>query len=336
MFKNSEHLHQIIAKYLAGELNQEDMVLLNQWRASNDENERRLQAYKNTWKTMDPGSSEQPFDKQRGWQLLQKMLAKRATQESADVNLVSFQSRKVTTNRRSWVLGVAALLSLGLLGVFWLVNKQSTVQMDMAIAGVEERKTILLPDGSTVVLNSGSQVRWVKDFGNQKRDVILQGQAFFKVKKDRVPFKVTTSKSEIVVLGTEFDVWARNRKTRVLLSSGKLAVTHLQTGQRQILNPNQVIELGADLFQLSDHDSVLSFLGWQENRLVFKAQPLRDVVEELEHWFGVKIQLAQPSLEQLLVTGSFQDPQLAGVLSEISLALNITLEQVGRDYVISP
>ena len=84
----------------------------------------------------------------------------------------------------------------------------------------QQTQSVLLPDGSVVLLNQNSELEYQKDFGD--RQVTLRGEAFFKVQKAEVPFVVSTSNGQITVLGTAFNVKEDEKQLEVEVETGSV------------------------------------------------------------------------------------------------------------------
>lgn len=176
-------------------------------------------------------------------------------------------------------------------GLWWQARVQQTSS--------GQTRTFTLADGSRVTLNANSRLRLQPDgWGRFSREVWLTGEAFFEIQKttDHRHFVVHTDQTTIEVLGTKFDVLARRRRTNVVLLEGRV---ELRTPTR----PALALTPG-DWVQVAEHRTTRkrvrpeAYRAWIDQRLVFEAVPLADVLQTLEDRYGYRIQLADPALGQ--------------------------------------
>lgn len=199
-----------------------------------------------------------------------------------------------------------------------------------------QTKNVTLPDGSEVILNSGTTLEFPKLFNSKIREISLDGEAFFKVKKDTRPFIISTSNSKTTVLGTTFNVWARKNKTRVTVIEGKVNVGQTLSNESVILVQNQqtVIEKYSPPTMPQNVDA-LNLSSWVHGKLVFSSTPLHEVVDELYRHYGVKIRLEQEPLNSLILTGSFNQNKVSDVVEMICLTFNLNFKLNGDEFIIS-
>jgi transmembrane sensor len=167
---------------------------------------------------------------------------------------------------------------------------------------------LVLSDGTEVWLNATSKLRFPFTFNGDKREVYLEGEAFFTVAKNATqPFIVHTEKSDIQVLGTTFNVSAyKNGITSTALISGAVAS---KTGKTQvILKPGEVAVLAGDKFAVHkfDEDEVLA---WTHGIYIFHNTTLTDIGGVIERWYGVKVIFDNPAIAGKKFTGGLEKLQ---------------------------
>ena len=170
-----------------------------------------------------------------------------------------------------------------------------------------QMSNITLYDGTQVWLNSGTSLKYANDFGGKNRNIILDGEAFFKVKHDEIPFKVQLKNCEVEVLGTSFNAksFSDENLSEVTLVEGSVKMNTLLGKEIVILEPSQRITLSGDLknnsLKMVDTDFYKS---WTEGKIVFKEERLADIILRLERWYNVDIQLANPQIGDLSFSGT--------------------------------
>jgi ferric-dicitrate binding protein FerR (iron transport regulator) len=201
--------------------------------------------------------------------------------------------------------------------------------------------SLTLADGSLVILAPGSRLSAVESDG-PRREVNLEGRAYFSVRADpQRPFFVHASGTITRVLGTSFDVRAfpGTAATEVVVRSGRVTVRpssaaeadarSLSDGDRAIIDPAGPIEVqhGADVDAL---------LGWTAGNLVFRSTPLRDVVPELEAWFGLDIMISDSVIAARRITATFAGEPAEVVLDAVAELVAARVERTGREVIFVP
>ena len=190
-----------------------------------------------------------------------------------------------------------------------------------------QRKKIDLADGSLVILNSNSSINMA--FTNEKREVRLKGDAFFQVAKDEAkPFIVYAENISATVLGTKFYVHGRKGdegNLQVDLLEGKVKMVDMSTpASRQaiILKPGESGRFGEHSpLEIRPFDS-LHLRSWITGRIYFNETPLMKAVNQLESWYGIKIEVWNEELKNKVVNGNYIDEPLQDILDMICFSIN--------------
>lgn len=194
-----------------------------------------------------------------------------------------------------------------------------------------EHLTHQLPDGSQVELNAETSISYKPYFWNFSRAVSLHGEAFFKVQKGE-KFQVISEDLVTEVLGTSFNIYARNDDYRVFCKTGMVKVSSDMS--TQTIKPNQlaVVTKGTVTNVEETADNVLF---WQRNLLLFKSQSIDDVLAEIERQFDVTI--IAPNQPNLRYSGKFDKKKgVETILNMISLSLNLKVKQIDhQNYTVS-
>ena len=211
-----------------------------------------------------------------------------SVKEKLDVMLNERARRgRVVMWRKVSAVAASVLIVFATVSYFFMTAqvKEST---DFAVL-----KTVVLPDGSTVLLNAHSSLHYKKHWLSWKeREVWLDGEAFFTVTHKpegyHPKFVVHTKGLDVSVMGTEFNVNTRHDKTDVILEKGKViahATGKEATAGDYMMHPGQMIHLQSGAMQVSDVDPA-AFSGWRFNRLTFNNIPLYKVMQALEDNYG--------------------------------------------------
>lgn len=161
----------------------------------------------------------------------------------------------------------------------------------------------MLPDSSTVWLNSGARLAYAKDFGKKGRDVHLEGEGYFEVRRDeRHPFTVSTEDLAVKVLGTVFNV-REDGNTTIDLISGKVEVSTAE-GLAMTLSPGERAVLDHSTGDLSKKLSEPFVSDWTAGRMSFTNTSMSEILTRLQKHFNVRIELQDNSLAQERFSGS--------------------------------
>lgn len=203
------------------------------------------------------------------------------------------------------------------------------IHNDKAVAHIEKFNgtnavsRIVLPDGSIVQLKGKSRIRFPKHFTNNRREVFLEGEAFFNVVRDTAKqFIVSSGKVRTVVLGTSFNVKAYpdHSTVEVLVSTGKVAVEDTVENTRVTLLPQQraVYEQRAGILRKDTIPPPLdNSLSEKEGEIIFNDFPLVMAIEMLHKKYGVSIMLTNTKLENCKVNLTFKDKTVNEIIEDI-------------------
>ncbi|GLO38482.1 sensor [Pseudomonas putida] len=200
--------------------------------------------------------------------------------------------------------GITLALAIAFAALAWLNPAYKSERFATAIG---ERRAVLLSDGSNLLLDSGTHVdiRWRL----LSREVDLRaGQALFDVSSAVYrPFVVSAGQAKVEVLGTLFNVRRLdNDVVRVTLARGRVDVAAAATQAPVTLRPGQQVDsIGGRLTPVAKAD-VSRAMAWKEDRIVFEQTPLDEAVSLLRHYRKAPIELSDPSLGALKVTGVFE------------------------------
>lgn len=235
----------------------------------------------------------------------------------------------------------AAVLITGasyLLAKTGLLPWQDGLKADYNVRGT--RSHIKLADGTTVWLNSDSELKYPRRFKGSSREVYLKGEAFFDVAKDaEKPFIVHTETMHVNVLGTSFNIRAypEDSVCEATLITGEVVVELKSSPEKKIrLRPaeklvvpnhaDSLVKFFADrqpvimkpTYSLKA-DSAIIETAWVDNRLIFQDETFATLASRMERWYNVTIRFENASIEQLRFTGIFGKEQLPQALMALQL-----------------
>lgn len=237
------------------------------------------------------------------------------------------RTAKKITPRWVWALSAAAALTL----VIW-INSLTASQQFFAQAGAH--KEIMLPEESAVSLNSESNISFRQKTFEENRIVRLDGEAFFKVKPGST-FVVETDYGTVTVLGTSFNVLARDGRFEVSCYTGKVKVAASDKEELVITAGEQSIKGKADeSMRLDKFIPISDSPEWTSGKFNFDDRPLAEVVAELERQYAIRVKL-DAGLEKLKYTGLFETGDLDTALYLITWPLHLKSTVKGKTVTIS-
>ena len=209
-----------------------------------------------------------------------------------------------------------------------------------AITDFDHRKTVVLPDGSTVIMNGSSILKVASDFNIKDRHVFLIGEAFFLVKKDHTkPFVVLTPKTATTALGTSFKVesYPSELLASVMLATGKVKVESTRSDKIDdvILMPGQqaVLANNNTAFEKSGFNNS-TIQNWLNRKLVFSNSDLNEIARRFKEIYGLNIITSNISPDKVMFTGQFSGQNPDEVLNAIGFSNHFTFKQAGNNVTL--
>ena len=331
MEKRFENIDNLIARYLAGEADAADLVLLNDWRKLSAENE---EEFSQTEKLYNAASSLRdviPVDTDAAWLKLKKNIS--VQQEPGKVIPL-----KQTTSRSNFIRIAASILivaGLGMLAFFLTLpseDKLAEIKSDAVI-----RKEVL-PDGSKVTLNKNTTLAYSTDHFSKKRIVKLKGEAFFEVvHDDSNPFLIEAADLKIEDVGTSFNVKAVENSGIAIISvvSGEVKVTTL-TGQVFNLVAGEEVSYNVNTKIITKNETIEENISAYADRVfVFENAELKTVVKVLNDVYDVRMVLENEKLDSCRITVTFDNESINDIAIVIAETLGLEIKKSNDQIILS-
>lgn len=209
----------------------------------------------------------------------------------------------------------------------------------------QERRTnygnierVTLPDGSVVVLSAHSSLRFPPRWNSRSREVWLSGEAYFEVThtKSNSRFIVHSNDLRIEVLGTRFNVNNRTEKASIALNEGKVQLSSKELlslhKQPIMMAPGDVVEIKGRDYNIKHGQQVERFSNWTNHSFHFNGTSMAEVAVFIQRYYGMEMQFADPSLQQLSLSGDLKIRDINQFLRTMEVALHIKTEV--KDQVI--
>jgi ferric-dicitrate binding protein FerR (iron transport regulator) len=235
-------------------------------------------------------------------------------EEASEPKVISLNYRRT---RMVWAAAVVALLiGTGLTMRFYHYSVKSQPG---------QLATFYLPDGSEVSLSSQSKVTYYPLWWSFSRIVTLDGEAFFKVQKGK-QFSVKSERGVTTVLGTSFDIYARNDNYRVVCYTGKVSVKARDSENKIILTPGEKAEIDkSGQLTFSKETKPKQYVAWLNNQFVFTSVPVELVLEEMARRYNITITIERPVKGSY--TGNFSTS------TPVEQAISIVCKPFGLTFV---
>lgn len=238
---------------------------------------------------------------------------------------------------RVWQAAACLFILVSLASVYKLISDEHQREADLiqSYTPCADMKTVTLPDGTQVNVNSESTLLYPDCFNGNTRSVYLVGEASFKVKPDKEhPFIVKSNDFQVTALGTEFQVTAYPNESHVsaTLLSGSVKVEYNNMSANVILKPSE--QLVYDKHTKSGqvvHPDLYDETAWQRGELVFSNMELEDILTRLERKYPYTFVYSHNSLKR--DTYSFRFPPkatLEEVMGIIAQVVNINYKITGK------
>ena len=336
---------QRLARYLAGRSTAEERREVAAWIGERPAHRRFMDAMQRVWDAaeQEPARAGGEAPVQEDWErLLRKMqegepgLGKRPRTSAPDRPAAPVAKRARLLSGQP--IRVALVLTL-LAGTAFLIGRVTDRAEAPAVAedalreiSTEpgQRARVELGDGTRVRLSVDSKITLPRRFAADRREVFLEGEAYFDVASDAErPFVIHAKDATVRVLGTAFNVRAyrAERAVEVAVAEGTVAL-RAEEGEGVTLAARQVGRLrGGEAPDVRRDVDLERYLAWMEGRLVFEDAPLRDVAQELERWYALDVRVADEALAGRRLTATLDGEFAAGALQVIAAALDLDYEQ---------
>ena len=341
------------------EASPEDIQLLERWLEESEENRIHFEEIRDTWHSVEveDALSEDVVNQDLGRVL--NRIEDSSTEKQGII-------RSLFGN---WMLRGAAVFVLGVAAA-WLLFQGGVLKNsnDAALMMVEtprgSKATVLLSDGSRVVLNADSKLRYPREFSRNERSVFLEGEAYFDITKDRKrQFLVKTSDMTVKVYGTSFNVksYPGENTTEATLVEGSISIFKHDTNGEMLkeeykMKPNQRMVLYKEQTQetveveeikkaevLPERKAKLvltrridtdKFVSWKDGELKIEQESLLDISATLERRYDVTIHFSDDKIKEYRFTGIFHNETIEQVMAAIAFAAPIKYRIEERDIWI--
>lgn len=299
----------LLYRFFEGDVSVEEMKLVKEWAEASEENGKLLRRERKLFNAMILAGHVEP----------------------ADRSTISYKKKNYFI-REFLKIASAVLITVGITATLFSIGRDKddvNVAMQTITVPAGQRVNLDLSDGTNVWLNAGTKMQYPISFMKDKREVILDGEAYFEVVHNaKSPFIVRTHAMDVEVLGTKFNVEAYSKRN--------IFEASLMQGRVKVKSPNNekmaVVLLPHYKTTLIDRRLVVSKIDdynvyrWKEGLYCFKNKPFARIMEDLEKYYDLKIQLDKKSIANVILTGKFR------ISDGLDYALRVLRKDVAFTY----
>lgn len=315
------HLEDLIYSYFQGNIDAAGKKRLAEWLTTDPSGQEIWNAYSERW-----AIAASPFFMEK-------------EEEDFNARFSSFmqakKQRKKPLNGWMWYSIASSVLLCVAIGISFYAGKLKTAPVEMPSLTAESparivtpfgsRTEAILPDGTHVWLNSGTELSFMYDRPRGVRKAMLDGEAYFEVTRDTLhPFIVQTKALSVKVLGTKFNVkaYSRDESENVSLLSGRVNVSVAQNRSTEyMLLPHHQLNLDVEARNVELHTFAGNeVIAWIEGGYGFTNLKFEQIIKDLERKYGIEIVLKSKRLRHQTFSGFFPpDYTLPQIFREIDV-----------------
>jgi len=308
---NSQPDWSLLAKFLSGECSNEEIIEVENWLEVEPENERIFLSMQNVCKT--PEEAFEPSDVKALWKELTEKAGIYAEEIESEIQIHPqvkykeefFDLLLQVINKP--VLRYSALIILIMMipFLYYLIFTSGKINdfSDWKLVTVDkgEQSKLTLSDGTKLVLDAGTRLRYPEDFGIESRKINLEGEAYFEVVHDpEKPFFIYAGNAVVKVLGTKFNVraWEKSDKVEVAVAEGKVSLSSGTEPDKSI-----ILEIGytgslSSTGEISEarRIDVEQSLSWMKGEIAFYDTPLSEILSQVERWYDIQFVLRDSTM----------------------------------------
>lgn len=301
----------LIIKYLVGEAEPHEIILMDDWRKSDPENERQFQSFKSVWDKSIHVKNEEEFNTNKAWNQVKQHIS-----NTPQTKVVNFNFR--------WMAAASVVILLGI-GLWFFNQTQNEVFSQAYHSSQNDIQKIALQDGTKVTLKNGSFKYTTSRFSNKRQIQMDSGTAFFDVAPDKSkPFEITSNNVSITVVGTSFEVVSNQNFTSVNVLEGTV-IFKTPVGKQTLtagMGANYDHQKAALSGMEVHHKNEMAY---HTGVLDFSNQTLKEVVEDLNQYQTFyTIQIANSDVNNCLITTTFKNEKIEDILKIITSTLQLT------------
>ncbi len=325
----------LLRKYVKDQCSEQELRTLLQWLKSSDHHIGFDWVVQPLWDAIDkdmPRPDEEGENELR--QEVSSLLSEIRQQKTSD-------SKVRSKNRLNGFYRVAAILILALsvtLGALKVLDRpQSVVTYVEKMSAKGETKSLLLADGTKVILNSDTKLIIPSNFNKEERIIELEGEGFFDVTPDPdKPFIIKSGETRVKVLGTSFDFksYKEDEFIKLTVSTGKVRVNMIDQDLQLAVSPNEhlsISKIDGNVRKESIEEN--NYIKWIHGSLYFNKEPIREVLKTINRTYNRKVILQCENCDYR-ITGTHDNKSIEAVIEAICFTSGLRSKREGGNIVL--
>ncbi len=325
----------LLRKYVKDQCSEQELRTLLQWLKSSDHHIGFDWVVQPLWDAIDkdmPRPDEEGENELR--QEVSSLLSEIRQQKTSD-------SKVRSKNRLNGFYRVAAILILALsvtLGALKVLDRpQSVVTYVEKMSAKGETKSLLLADGTKVILNSDTKLIIPSNFNKEERIIELEGEGFFDVTPDPdKPFIIKSGETRVKVLGTSFDFksYKEDEFIKLTVSTGKVRVNMIDQDLQLAVSPNEhlsISKIDGNVRKESIEEN--NYIKWIHGSLYFNKEPIREVLKTINRTYNRKVILQCENCDYR-ITGTHDNKSIEAVIEAICFTTGLRSKREGGNIVL--
>ncbi|MEN8157117.1 MAG: FecR domain-containing protein [Bacteroidota bacterium] len=340
MSVNDPHIvfNSLLTRYLSGELSPDELKRFQEIISADPALKQQLDEARKIWRSMDGVAGRKGYDLDAEWEMLRPKIPGFDTPVAEQKESLRDAGKTRGRTLLWYTYRIAAALVVGLVFAFaWIYATQFAGTV--LVVADNEPVEVLLQDGSQVLLNRDSRLRYPKEFSGDKREIRLTGEAWFDVARDTTnPFVIDAGSAWVEVLGTSFNVnaYRENSAVEITVESGVVALMARQELKEQIVlragNSGSYNTNSKELVLVPSSDP--NNLSWKTRELYFDHTTLEEVARLVSKVYNTSLVIQNQELEACPITVTFRDQSLESVLSVLEMTLDLEISRTGNRIIL--
>lgn len=359
----NDEIKGLITCYLTGDIDREQLEILNRWINESEKNNELFITFKSTWILSGMPNTKDQFIENKSWDNLRTNLDFKSEEDDEPNYRRIVIFRKLRT-AAIWLL----FFGLGSLITHFISTNKIAQNFNTEITVPFGTKTTAkLPDGSTIYINAGSTITYNQDFNKTKRLVYLSGEAYFLVATNKSkPFEVITPYIIVRATGTKFNVKAypNERSITATLVEGNIDIrksvnlkntsgielkpnqcfvyykigkaatsnaAHISDTKPSIVNPNDEV---LDNFKVIDNVKTELYTSWSQENWIIESESLRTFVPKIERRYNMVIRFEDEDIKNYKFSGTIQKETIEQILTALKITTPMINYKIIKDTVI--
>ncbi|MFC2133188.1 FecR family protein [Bacteroidota bacterium] len=329
----------LIKKHLDNETSPAESAKIEELRKSNPKFKKEVELLTKVWKTPADNLPKPDVDKALA-SVKAKIELEERNSHSASRQTEIYRLDKIQETKspffkpfNSYIIRAAAVLFIFLAGVYFVSKIFSGPEMKTIFVNNLEHLEISLPDGTIVKLDAGASLQYSENFGNEERNVLLNGEGYFEVTPNPdKPFTILANNAVVTVLGTAFNLraWEGDGKTTIAVAEGKVSFKENkeQNAGEVILTEGYASTITGDSPPSTPVETDINeHLLWLNKEMGFKSASLKEILDQLNRWYDLEFILPNNSYLNDRLTIYLKNDSIENILDLVSITMNLQYER---------